>query len=441
MTKYLVYTLTLFSIFLQGLDNVNAGSCPVVDLALHKSFTQNVAIKAISLKALQTTLKRCHSSGKCQRGIYKMFGITKLLGFVLDPNNNDLLIYGMTESNRPWLHLDDFVVTLRNSHLKYAKRRGNTLYYSPPGVSIDPTPKVSLALNQFKRQLSSATMAQRNRMLTRYRKICEQPQSTRVLGIPFDTHASQLMLRADYMMKAITNGSRKLNIPGLKGIPDMRYDYIMKQVRRGVHPVSVPASSQDRYWFYPANHQYTVNKKGTNYLVSQSGIKLLTANQMMTSRGALKDSSRKSPFAEKFALCFSRRYQQIANKLPVYHELAGLFRQTAVTKLIKTVQGIKRSGLDARYLLDEMQLKPVIVKRAVPGICRIQRYRLRNKQRRLVGHITSQSCGGVSIAVATNKKNIKIAKTQFLTVAEKKILKDRPALSSLMWQTKVVLSL
>ncbi|VAW76817.1 hypothetical protein MNBD_GAMMA12-2575 [hydrothermal vent metagenome] len=439
MKKSIIYTLAFLFICLQEVGNARADSCPVID-APNKKITRKVAIKAISLKSLQSTLKGCHSSQTCQETVYKMFGLTKLLGFVLDPKNNDLLIYGMTELNKPPLRLEDFVVTLRNSHLKYAKRRGNTLYYSAPGVSIDPKPGVNLALNNIKQELSSVTMAQRKRVLTRYRKICEQQQSTRVLGIPFDTHASQLMLKADYIMKTITNGSRNLDIPGLKGIPDMRYDYIMQQVRRG-RRVRIPASSQDRYWFYPASHKYQVNKKKTNYFVSQSAVKLLTANQMMNSRGTLKDSSRKSPFAAQFALCFTRRYKQIAKKLPVYQELAGLFRQTAVTKLIKTVQGIKRSSLDAQYLLEEMQIKPVIVKRGVPGICRIQRYSLRNKQRRLIGHITSQSCGGVSIAMSENKKDIKVAKTQLLTNAEKRILKDRPALSSLMWQTKVVLSM
>jgi len=93
--------------------------------------------RAISLRVLEQTLK----AGSSQQA-FKLCGITRLSGFVVDPDSKDIILVGKVDPSYPPLWADDLVVALRYANMVYARRRGNVRYYTPPGCSIDPNPAV-----------------------------------------------------------------------------------------------------------------------------------------------------------------------------------------------------------------------------------------------------------------------------------------------------------
>ncbi len=197
-------------------------------------------IRVVSLRVLQEQLKTCHPEGECPDDLYMFAGIKRITGFVINSANQDLLLMGETDPGLPPLHLDDFVVALRYAWLRYASRRGNTYRYSYPGCSIDPDSRVVGRLMAMGEHIAegTATPQQIKRLLREWKNVCQEPQSVRVLGVPFDTRFAHVMVTADYDMKSIADGTDSLAIPGLTSHLDMHFQKARKAVVSGI-PLSL----------------------------------------------------------------------------------------------------------------------------------------------------------------------------------------------------------
>ena len=145
-----------------------------------------------------------------------------------------------TGQNLPPLYLEDFVIALRNAWLKYAPLQGNTYVYSHPGCSIDPNPRTLQRLQAIgQRVRNSSSFAQVENDLRAWHRTCAEPQSVKVMGIPFNTHFAQVMVKADYDMKSMVDGSNSLDIPGLISLTDMTLNQIRQAVTQNKR-VSIP---------------------------------------------------------------------------------------------------------------------------------------------------------------------------------------------------------
>ena len=104
-------------------------------------------LKAVSLRELQKKI--------IQRDIQELpemksfYGITRLYGFLWDEEGRDLVLFGEADAEKPSLHFDDFVVSLRNAYCLYCQREGNTMYYSDPSITIDPDPNITQLLDKL----------------------------------------------------------------------------------------------------------------------------------------------------------------------------------------------------------------------------------------------------------------------------------------------------
>ncbi|MDP3013996.1 MAG: hypothetical protein Q8M92_07130, partial [Candidatus Subteraquimicrobiales bacterium] len=98
--------------------------------------------RAVSLKVLQNKVKDCIAKETCPENILQLCGIKRVMGYVIDEKNRDIILIGNIDDSMPPLYLEDFVIALRNTWMMYAELKGNTYYYSNPGCSIDPDPNV-----------------------------------------------------------------------------------------------------------------------------------------------------------------------------------------------------------------------------------------------------------------------------------------------------------
>ncbi|MDC1288237.1 DUF1598 domain-containing protein, partial [Gammaproteobacteria bacterium] len=169
--------------------------------------------RALSMRVLQERLQTCQGSTPCEAEVTHLANLKRIDGFVIDRENNDLVLIGQVDPTWPKLHLDDLVTALRSAWHRYAKREGNTLYLSSPGVSIDPQPEVIARLQQISQFLNSSnTDTVRDQGLADWHQACHLPQKVRVEGIPFHTRSAATMLHVDYDLKRIADASLDLGI-------------------------------------------------------------------------------------------------------------------------------------------------------------------------------------------------------------------------------------
>jgi hypothetical protein len=185
--------------------------------------------RAVSLRALESAVK----AGISEQA-QAFCGITKMQGFVVDETRRDIVLFGEVSPDYPKLHLEDLVVALRNVELKYAERKGRTIYYSAPGCSIDPDPAVLHELQRINESAPSASDPEgRQAFLQKWKAIGRSPQNVRVMGVPFYSRFGKVMVDADYYMKRLVNSSVDLEIPGFEGLMDTRMDISVKHLQNG----------------------------------------------------------------------------------------------------------------------------------------------------------------------------------------------------------------
>lgn len=378
----------------------------------------------LSLKVLEGKLQDCLSKGYCPDDIVKLCGITKVLGYVIDARNNDIVLVGKVDNTVPPLYLEDFVIALRNVWLKYADLQGNTYQYTPPGCSIDPDPEVWAKLHEAE--------FDENR-LDEWRKNCEQPQKVRVLGIPFYSRFAKVMVEADYLMKRINDGSFILNVEGFESLTDMELKKTKKSLASNTYE---PHPTINRFEFYPGVCNYKEDEGVA--LINRCQVTLITEEEFMTKTGNTIGSGKPDPLAKEYVDKFTEKYEQIARKEPIYCELEGLYRFVALTKLMKHNNALSVAKLPLDYLLNQFPIKKNTgISSTLVGISNIQKVQHRTEYS---GGYSTQSvwsicCGGVSMDVGVSNSTIEKDRTGKLREQKEKILTARPDKNVVYWDS------
>ncbi|MDH4035781.1 MAG: DUF1598 domain-containing protein, partial [candidate division Zixibacteria bacterium] len=384
---------------------------------------------AVSLKALQDSLEKCAPSNHCSDDLLLMGGMTELTGYVLDRENRDLILIGRCLPDLPPLHLEDFVVALRNAWLKYAPLEGNTYIYSYPGCSIDPDVAVMNRLNQISQRMNSKPgIDAMDGVLEDWRRECGNPQAVRVLGIPFDCRFASVMVTADYDMKTLVDGSDSLDLPGFTSTVDAALAQLRRAVITGG---AMPGlASYNRFWFYPGSIRFEA--QGNVVLISQSPVKLLT--EAMHSGGGAMD-----PLAESFADQFSILYDEVAARRPIYQELEGLFRFVAIAKAMRFRSEQDDLPVDLGYLLEGFRIPKLPVDRSLPGRSAVRTFTHSQTTDRGVAttYLWLPSCGGVGVDIDVTPESFDPAMSADIDRYPQAIERARPSPSTPSWSYTV----
>lgn len=163
---------------------------------------ENVVL--VSLKNIMDAVKMAESRRRAYpQDVSDLGGVTRIHGFILLPDKEDIVLVGSVDSGVPPVGLDSLVVALVNA------RTGG----GAPTVSLDPDPTSKMA-----------------------------PQTVRVTGIPKESRFARIMLDADYMAKKILLGAPDVtvNMPTLLNLS--------KIFDRG-------KNSENRIWLTPIQQQ------------------------------------------------------------------------------------------------------------------------------------------------------------------------------------------
>ena len=389
--------------------------------------------RAISLRVLQEKVKDCISDGTCPENILQLGGIKKITGYVIDKKNRDLILIGNVDDTSPALYLEDFMIALRNTWMKYAELKGNTYYYSNPGCSIDPDASVLKALQQAGDKIfNNPDPADVQKNLNEWHSICGQHQQVQVFGIPHDTRFSEIMVEADYYMKRLVDGSVTLDIEGFTSLTDMALSTIREDIAQG-RQISIPLVSLNRFWFYPGKNSF-LEDEGVIF-INRSDVKLLNEEEFLTKKGEMVGTGRPDPLAQRFAENFSAKYAPIAEQKPIYAELEGLFRFVALARIIKYKKAISEAGINLDYLLNECPIQNIHVNRTLPGISNIKEFTHKSETRGgySVLYLWLPSCGGVSIDLKITENNISKDGSGRMARMRNAVLSARQSYHSLFW--------
>jgi Protein of unknown function (DUF1598) len=385
-------------------------------------------IRAVSLKSLQQTLKTCLPNNSCPSEALELGGIRKLSGVIVD-EAGDLILFGRVDPNSPPLQLDDFVVALRSAWLKYAELKGDVLEYSTPGCSIDPYDENVRNLHAIGQQIGNAnSFAAKDKYIAGWKRECEKEQAVRVLGIPFDTHFAQVMVKADYDLKRLSDGVESVDVPGFVSLADkLMHDATTALSQR--QPVQLPGFSMNRFWLYPGENVY--EEDAGVFFLKDSPVTLQTELMHSDRKGKVSGSGMAEPEAYRFVTDFTLLYGKIASDKTVYQELEALFRFVSIAGIIKEQVG-NNPAFDLSYLLDSYQVRETPVARTLPGRHSVKEYSDRREERGGYSEVRLwlPSCGGVDINV---EKRTNRDKTGLLAQLKTAIAGSKPAAGTLQW--------
>lgn len=355
---------------------------------------QNVEspIVALSLDRLQSDLATCGQ--KCPGSLERLGGLTRLVGYVSDPEHHDLLLLGFVDSTFPSIPTGDLVVALRNAWLQYASLQGDGVLYSFPSCDIRPDPTLARRLQSLQVEISQQP---KPNDAERWRRACASEQQVSVFGIPPDTHFGQVMVAADYDMKKLADGSDAPEISGLTSLGALRLAEVRKAIEED-RPITLRSGSQ-RFWLAADENEYATGSG--SLLLQWSPVKVSTRPTVVDSDGAFVDTEGSDLLADDFAGRISQLYDALAHERSIYRELENLFHLTSLAAVLHQREEPRNVGINLDFLLTRYNVSQTPVRRTVPGWPGLREYLHESSTAtsRQILRVQLPSCGGVEIRI------------------------------------------
>lgn len=397
-----------------------------------RAYADDPVYRAISLKVLQERLKASQGTGAYPQEMLQLFGLTRVSGYIVDADNHDVILFGEIEEGFPLLHLNDFVVALRNTWLKYAELKGDTYYYLAPYCSLEPDLRVMASLQDIGNEIfQESTIEGIESALEKWRQLCGSPQFVVIKGIPFHSHFAEVIIKADYQMKRLAVGYDNPSISGFTSLADLtlkkaRKDYAAKGT------VSYDSSVGNRFWFYPGEILFLEDEGIVE--IDKIQIALLTEESYLSLSGRVTGKGKTSQTAESFASRFTSMYDQLADEMSIYLEFENLFDIFALSKSLKYKSSPKKAQLDLKYFLDQYSLSRNSVSEHLPGTPNVKQFEHRSKNQ--TAKVWIPFCGGVNMNFKLSSRSFRRDTTGKLSRRRKAALMARPNPQSLFWDFK-----
>ena len=301
--------------------------------------SQKTELRTISLVALEREAQLSAAQGKpISAWMKNLGGMYDVQYLIAKPESNDLLIAGPagpwhldnegrainTETGKPVLQLDDLVICMRNAVEK------NGVF----GCAITPRKENLASAKEFLATSKLKGTAWR----TSLRNVLGQ-QDVEVFGIPADTHTASVLLEADLRMKLVGMGIE----PSIPEIPS--YLERVKLLPDG----SVPPMDVARWWFTLNYDDLTSDPDRLIFAFQGTGVKVLSETEFVSEQGDRIHTGQSQGPTKLFAEDFTRHFDKIAAKYPVYEQLRGVFDLALVAGIMQKEQLVKRVNWHVTY--------------------------------------------------------------------------------------------
>lgn len=291
------------------------------------------ALRKISLNRLERELQLRHAAGQGPDETMQLLaGLQRIKYVLLYPETGDLVIAGPAgdwrqnqegrwvdaEKERPLVQLDDLVVAFRNAY-------GNEGKF---GCSINPT-KPGLAAAQevndrWAKKGGIKSASARGDFLEEIRAGLGQ-QDIVVYGIDPQTRAARVLVEADYRMKLVGMGLEE----GTLGVTS--YLAALDPKRDDLNNLSVL-----RWWFTLNYDALRATEARDGFELRGPGVKVLSENEMLSAEGDRIHTGKSSTANSEFAASFTKQFEILAAKYPIYAELRNVFDLSLVAAVARS---------------------------------------------------------------------------------------------------------
>ncbi|MCY2989063.1 MAG: DUF1598 domain-containing protein [Planctomycetota bacterium] len=295
----------------------------------NRDVRSKAVLRKISLTRLEREVQLRRAFGKQPTAAMQMLaGLQRVKYVFVYPENGDVVIAGpagewktdgegrqvSVDGNVPVLHLDDFVVVLRN-----AKEHGGKFT-----CSITPRRENLAAAQAFLNESAKRPLKpeQRTTWLAQVRERVGK-QLIEVEGLDPRTRVARIIVEADYRMKLVGMGLEE----GVHGLTSY-LDSI--EVPAGSAP---PPMSVLRWWFTMNYNALQATPTRNAFELQGQGVKVLSENEMLDERGERIHTGTADELNEQFAHGFTKHFAALAIKYPIYAELRNVFDLALVAGL------------------------------------------------------------------------------------------------------------
>lgn len=309
-------------------------------------------LRKISLPRLEREIQMRLATGQSlDDEMQVLAGLQRIQYVLVYPETGDIVLAGpagdwtfdtenrivSAESGRPVVRLDDLVVVLRH------------IYSSPDGefgCSINPTEEGLAKAKAFADASSGKPLkaGQRGKWLKDLRSQLGL-QDIEIFGIDPRSRVAHVIVEADYRMKLVGIGLEK-------GTLDVPSYLDMIKVAKGEAP---PPLSVLRWWFTINYDALLTNAARDVFELRGTGVKVLGENEMLTAAGQQIHTGKSDPFNEQFAHNFTKHFEALAAKYPVYADLQNIFDLALSMTLIKADGLADRTGWHMLTFRDPQQ--------------------------------------------------------------------------------------
>ncbi len=358
---------------------------------------EHSSMRKVSLIRLQRQLELLRLQGQpADDAMQNLAGIYKIQYVLVYPEQGDIVLAGPAGpwvenargrmvnpvNGKPVLKLDYLVELMRNAY------SDNPVF----GCSITPRAANLLKAKQYLESQTGKPLTPQNTddWLEGWRKRVGR-QDVEVFGTNNQSQLARVLVEADHHMKLVGLGE----VPGAPGMNS----YLDNLVQSGK---SVQAMQMLRWWFTTNYQALHASKDGLAFEIVGPAVKVLSENEIVDQLGNRQQTGKSDPLTQQFAAEFTRNYDLLAERYPVYHELRNIFDLAVVSMLIKSQELDRQVGWNPEFYSESYgyQTQRATAPASVESVVS---HRVKN---RIVSAVIS---GGVSVdpRLVVNQSNIK----------------------------------
>jgi hypothetical protein len=213
--------------------------------------------------------------------------------------------------------LDDLVVLLRNAMGEDGRF----------GCSITPRREGLEAAQAVNDRWAKSPLkpGQRGKWLEETRSALGMQDIT-VYGIDPRTRAARVIVEADYHMKLVGMGLED----GVLGVES----YLASIEAKPGEPL--PPMDVLRWWFTLNYDSLQTTEQRNAFELRGPGVKVLSENERLSERGERLHTGKSDELNSRFAQSFTKQFEALAAKYPVYAELRNIFDLALVSAVIRS---------------------------------------------------------------------------------------------------------
>jgi len=337
----------------RGAEAARGDAGSTADQPGNRDARQASPLRYVSLPRLEAAIARRQDAHlPLDPAMLTLAGLQRVQYVLVYPETGDLVLAGPAgdwqatregmvdaATGRPLVRFDDLLTLWRRQ-----KDKGSAAY----GCSIVPRQEALARTQEYLASTAGQAIEpnQRRDWLGALRDTLGV-QDVEYYNIDPNTRVAGLLLAADYHMKLIGMGLAEA-VPGVKSY--------LATVRLGPGGEAPPMAIL-RWWFSIPTSTVEASEARDAFALPANCVQVLSENEMLAARGERVHTGQSDELNSRFAKSFTAEFEALADKYPVYSQLARVFELSLALAVIENEGLAAKVGWTPSLLLDAERLR------------------------------------------------------------------------------------